>query len=152
MNRYLEIMTRLIYGKDFKIMITVLLFLILLPSFFSDQKNQLLIFNLVLTLFFIIGTNCLILGGSNIFKLSVFISIFAITLTWFAYLRDMSMIFSLLLQISYFFFFSTQLIHVLKVLFNAKKVTLNMIFGAFNGYILLGFIGSCLMLSINGVS
>jgi len=135
-------------GKEFKILLPFLLSLIFLSSLTSSLSKELLLLNLLFTMFFIISANCL-LGDLKLFYLSIGVGIIAIFSTWFVYLKDLKGLWLVLQYGAYVLFFCLMLLHILKMLFEVREINLNIIFAAMSGYIFMGFITSFLMMIVN---
>jgi len=52
-------------------------------------------------------------------------------------------------HLAYFVFFGLMLYHILNTLFKAPQIDLNIVFGAMSGYIIIGLMGSFLMIIID---
>ena len=104
--------------------------------------------NFMITLVLIISSACLI-NDLKLFYWSLFLGGLAILLTWIHYEIPWEKLVSILLHLTYTFFFIILFIHIMKTLFQTSVVNLNLVFGALNGYIIIGLIGCFLMILLD---
>lgn len=139
----------LLEGRDFKILLSFLLALIVVPSIFNSSIEQLITLNILFTLVFLISCNCL-LFDLKLFYWSILFGIASILLTWLPYLNGFpDLVFAK--HISYILFLFLLIKHILKTLFQAKEIDLNIVFAALSGYIIIGLIGCFMMLSLENI-
>ncbi len=136
-------------GRDFKVLLFFLLTLIAVPSLFSSSTDQLITLNILFSLVFLISCNCLMFD-LKLFYWGLLNGLTAILLTWLPYLKIFPYL-PFAQHVSYIFFFLLLLNHILKTLFQAKEIDLNIVFGALSGYIIIGLIGCFMMLSLNTI-
>ena len=134
-------------GRDFKILLFFLLALIAIPSLFTNGTDQIIVLNILFSLIFLIACNCL-LFDLKLFYWSLFWGSMAIILTWWSYFYDFIEV-KIIQQFAYIIFFFLLLTHILKTLFQRRKIDLNIVFGALSGYIIIGLIGCFMMQSLN---
>ncbi len=129
-------------------MLILLLLLIALPSFGRNIQEQELVINLMFTALLMASSICLI-NELKLFFWGFLFGISAICLTWIQYQFPWSTAISNLLYFTYTSFFTILFIHIIKVLFHNPVIDLNLVFGALNGYVIMGLIGCFLMLLLN---
>lgn len=139
----------LLKDRDFKLLLFFLLTLIAIPSLFSSSTDQLITLNILFSIVFLISCNCLLLD-LKLFYWSLICGIVAILLTWLPYVNTFSYL-PFIQHLSYILFFFLLLIHILKTLFQAEEIDLNIVFGALSGYITIGLIGCFMMLSLSTI-
>lgn len=135
-------------GREFKVMLSLLLLLIIVPSFGRNIQEQDLVINLLFTIIFMVSSVCLV-NELKLFFWGLAFGIIAICLTWIQYNFPWITIISNFLYLSYTIFFFVLFIHIIKVLFHNPIIDLNLVFGALNGYVILGLIGCFLMILLN---
>ncbi len=141
-------MRYLLDGRDFKILLIFLLSVLTISSLVTETTQGLLIFNILFSLLLFIASNCLILDLKLFYwgLLLAFLSLFCT----FAVTANFDIKYLLIYQhLSYFVFFALILYHILNTLFNSVQIDLNIVFGAMSGYIIIGLMGSFLMIIIN---
>ena len=141
-------MLELLDGRDFKILLIFLLALLSIPSMVPEMVTQLITINILFSLVFLIASNCLLLDMKLFYK-GIILGFIATTCTWMAYFSPNNSQLILVQNIAYFLFFSVLLLHILITLFQTSQIDLNIVFGAMNGYIIIGLMGSFLMIMVN---
>lgn len=137
-------------GRDFKILLVFLLALLSIPSVVPETVTQLIVINILFSLVFLIASNCMLLD-MKLFYRGIILGLIATTCTWFAYFNPKNSSLILIQNLAYFLFFSVLLLHILLTLFQTSQIDLNIVFGAMNGYIIIGLMGSFLMIMINEI-
>ncbi len=137
------------FKEDYKypLFLIALLSFFFIPSFFPDRIETLLD-----TLFFagLIVASILLLESKSKIKrgiviLAGLIGIFIQISDFFIDTpRDLKFIGFIVLFIMFVILFQELIIQI----FNSKKITLNVVLGAFTGYVLIGIIGFCVILTI----
>lgn len=138
----------LLNNWNFKIMLSLLISLIAIPSFGRYHEEQDLLVNIMFTIVLFVSSACLI-SNLKLFFWSLFLGITGINLTWIQYRLPWEVSVSLLLYFTYTLFFLILLVHIIKTIFRSTAINLNLIFGALNGYIIIGLIGCFLMIFLN---
>ena len=143
-------MLQLLEGRDFKILLVFLLTLLSIPSIASGAVNQLIVINILFSLVFLIASNCLLLDMKLFYK-GMILGLIATSCTWWTYFNPKGSQLVLIQNLAYFLFFAVLLLHILLTLFQSSQIDLNIVFGAMNGYIIIGLMGSFLMIMVNEV-
>ena len=143
-------MLQLLEGRDFKILLVFLLTLLSIPSIASGAVNQLIVINILFSLVFLIASNCLLLDMKLFYK-GMILGLIATSCTWWTYFNPKGSQLVLIQNLAYFLFFAVLLLHILLTLFQSSQIDLNVVFGAMNGYIIIGLMGSFLMIMVNEV-
>ena len=125
----------LLAGRDFIILLIALLGLIGISSMVTDTTNQLIVINLLFSIVLIIASNCLLVD-IKLFYWSIIMGLLAITLTWIDFVWSGHTLLALLKFANYSIFFTMMLVHILRTLFLAEKINLNIVFAAMSGYII----------------
>ena len=143
-------MLQLLEGRDFKILLVFLLALLSIPSIVPETVTQLIVINILFSLVFLIASNCMLLDMKLFYK-GIILGLIATSCTWWAYFSPNTSQIILVQNIAYFLFFSVLLMHILLTLFQTSQIDLNIVFGAMNGYIIIGLMGSFLMIMVNEI-
>lgn len=149
MRQYTK-MRKWLEGRDFKIMLLPLLLLIVLPAFAKSTISQTFLLNLMFSTVFVISTNCLT-KDKFLLRGTIILGLVAVSLSWLTYLNQKSLALSIIQHISFFGFSLLLFIHLIKTLYHEKDVDLNLVFGALNGYIIIGLMGSFLMIILDDI-
>lgn len=149
-NIFYQKIQQVFEGRDFKILLVFLLALLSIPSVVPETVTQLIVSNILFSLVFLIASNCLLLDRKLFYK-GFILGFIATICTWWSYFEPKNNQLILVQNIAYFFFFSVLLLHILRTLFQTPQIDLNIVFGAMNGYIIIGLLGSFLMIVVNEV-
>lgn len=140
------------FNEDYKypLFLLALLSFFFLPSFFPANIESLLS-----SLFFIglIITSFLLMESKSKIKKSIVITggVIGILVQVSNIFIETSRVFRGIGFIFLFIMFVTLLQELLVQIFRSRKITLNVVLGAFTGYILIGIIGFCIILTIYSI-
>jgi len=141
------------FNEDYKypLFLFALLSFFFLPSFFPPNIESLLD-----SLFFIglIITSILLMESKSRIKKSIVIigGVIGIIFQLSNLFMETPRLFRVIGFIFLFIMFVTLLQELLVQIFRSRKITLNVVLGAFTGYILIGIIGFCIILTIYSIN
>lgn len=116
-----------------------LLTILFLPAFFNDPVSETVITPLSFSFFAITAINFTRTMKKKGILLSI-LGIICIGLSWLQALTE-NFHYDLLAFITFFIFFGLIAAEVFKAIYDSKKISYTVIFGAFSGYLLIGVMG-----------
>ncbi len=141
---------RFLLENEFSFLLFTLALLLIIPSFFFDETRQHLVIHILLSIVLVAGVNSVI-DDRKLRQWGGIIAGISFGLHWIDYFIPPSD-FLAIARISFFLiFFSVITYHTIRLIYNRRIVTLDTLYGAFNGFILIGLIGGFLAMLIETI-
>jgi hypothetical protein len=137
-----KIISKLTEREDFKypLFLTALVAFLFLPSLVRESRSDLI--GDILFVSFIISTLFLISADSKIVRAFTWVvGMIGITAEIILFFRPLSDNFQILFMLFFFVYFIILFSELIGQIFKSKLITLNVVLGAFTGYIMIGIVG-----------
>lgn len=131
---------RFLLENEFSFLLFTLALLIVIPSFFFDPTLQHLVIHILLSIVLLAGVNSVI-DDSKLRRIGAVLATISFGLHWLDYFIPPTKFLAVARIVFFLIFFTVILYHQVRLIYSRKVVTIDTIYGAFNGFILLGLIG-----------
>lgn len=131
---------RFLLENEFSFLLFTLALLIIIPSFFFDSTLQHLVIHILLSVVLLAGVNSVI-DDRKLRRIGGVLAFISFGLHWLDFFIPPSKFLAVARIFFFLTFFTVILYHQVRLIYSRKVVTIDTIYGAFNGFILLGMIG-----------
>lgn len=126
--------------NEFSFLLSTLFLLIIVPSFFWDETVQHLVIHILLSIVLLAGVNSVI-DDVKLRRVGGVLAFISFGLHWLDFFIPPSTFLSVLRIVFFLIFLTVILYHQVRLIYTREVVTIDTIYGAFNGFLLMGLIG-----------